>query len=128
MFILEFYVDDIIFGRDDKLYNEFSAQMQKEFEMLMTGELSFFLKLNVSHSNGGILISQSKYIKEILKKFGMSDCRLVATLMNVGYKLRKNDESLEAYQKKFRSMIGGIMYLIALRLDIMKVVCLVARF
>jgi len=38
------YVDDIIFVRDtDKMRKEFAEEMQKEFEMSMLGELSFFL-------------------------------------------------------------------------------------
>jgi hypothetical protein len=42
-------------------------EMSKEFEMSMIGELSFFLGLQVSQTNEGIFISQTKYLKEMLK-------------------------------------------------------------
>ena len=41
----------------------------------------------------GIYITQSKYINEILKKFGMEDSRLVGTPMCTRHNLIKNDDS-----------------------------------
>ena len=41
----------------------------------------------------GIFITLSKYIKEILKKIGMEDCKLVGTPMVTRCKLSKNYES-----------------------------------
>jgi hypothetical protein len=44
--LIEVYVDDIIFGSDDdRLSQIFAKDMQNEFEMLLLGELSFFLGL-----------------------------------------------------------------------------------
>jgi hypothetical protein len=41
--LIEFYVDDIIFGSDDdRLSKKVSKDMQKKFEMSLLGELSFF--------------------------------------------------------------------------------------
>ena len=46
MIILEVYVDDIIFGSDDNTLSQWFAQdMQKEFEMSVLGELTYFLGL-----------------------------------------------------------------------------------
>ena len=46
MIIIEVYVDDIIFGSDDdRLSQQFSKDMQSEFEMSLLGELNFFLGL-----------------------------------------------------------------------------------
>jgi hypothetical protein len=55
--------------------------MQNEFQMSLPGELSLLLGLQICQSNQGIFISQTKYIEEILKRFGMEDCKLVITLM-----------------------------------------------
>ena len=63
--LIEVYVDDIIFGSyDDKLSQKFAKDMQNEFEMLLLGELSFFLGLQIRQSKQVIFISQTKYIKE----------------------------------------------------------------
>lgn len=45
IFIVEVFVDDIIFGGDDDLSMNFSGDMHKEFEMFMIGEMKFFLGL-----------------------------------------------------------------------------------
>jgi hypothetical protein len=56
--IIEFYVDDIIFrSDDDKMSKKFSKDMHNEFEMYFLGDLSFFLGLQICHSNKGIFIS-----------------------------------------------------------------------
>jgi hypothetical protein len=80
--------------------------MQKEFEMSLLGELSFFLGLQIRQSNQGIFISQTKYIREMLKRFGMEDCKLVVTPMQTSCKLRKDDDSKSTDQRQYRSMIG----------------------
>jgi hypothetical protein len=70
--LIEVYVDDIIFGSDDdRLIHKFSKDMQNEFEMSLLGKLSFFLGLQIHQRNQGIFISQTKYIKEMLKRFRM---------------------------------------------------------
>ena len=49
MIIIEVYVDDIIFrSNDDRLSQQFSKDMQKEFEMSLLGELKLFLGLQIS--------------------------------------------------------------------------------
>ena len=129
MIIIEVYVDDIIFGSDDdRLSQQFAKDMQSEFEMSMLGELNFFLGRQISQLNDGIFISQSKYIKEMLKKFGMEDCKTVSTLMITCCKLSKDDESKEVDQKLYRSMIGSLLYVTTSRLDVMQAVGLVAMF
>jgi hypothetical protein len=78
--LIEVYVDDIIFGSDDdRLSQKFAKDMQNEFEMSLLGELSFFLGLQICQSNQGIFISQTKYIREMLKRFGMEDCKPVVS-------------------------------------------------
>ena len=47
--IIGVYVDDIIFGSDDdSLSQQFAKDMQKEFEMSLLSELTFFLELQIS--------------------------------------------------------------------------------
>jgi hypothetical protein len=61
--LVEVYVDDIIFGSDDdRLSQKFAKYMQNEFEILLLGELSFFLGRQIRQRNQGIFISQTKYI------------------------------------------------------------------
>jgi len=126
--IVEVYLDDIIFGGNEVMCKNFVDEMQKEFEMSVCGEMNFFLRLQINQTDKGIFISQSKYVKEMLKKFGMEDSKPVCTPITIGCKLRKNDESPKANQSRYISMIRGLLCLTATRPDIMHVVCLVARF
>jgi hypothetical protein len=47
--------------------------MLNEFEISLLGEISFILALQIRQSNQGIFISQTKYIKEMLNRFGVED-------------------------------------------------------
>ena len=94
----------------------------------MLGELTFLLGLQVYQTDEGIFISQSKYIKDMLKKFKMEDSKIVGTPMITGCNLSKDDESLEVDHTMFRSMIGNLLYVIGIRPDLMQDVGLVARF
>jgi hypothetical protein len=55
--------------------------MHNEFEMSLLGELSFFMGLQIHQSSQGIFISQTKYIREMLKRFKMEDCKPIITPM-----------------------------------------------
>jgi hypothetical protein len=101
--------------------------MQNEFEMSLLGELSFFLGLQIHQSNQGIFISQTKYIREMLKRFGMEDCKPV-TPMQTSCKLRKDDDSKSTDQRQYRSMIGSLLYVTTSRPYVMQAVGQVARF
>ncbi|XP_068486956.1 secreted RxLR effector protein 161-like [Phaseolus vulgaris] len=92
------------------------------------GELSFFLGLQVKQSKDGIFLSQSKYCKEIIKKFEMEKCKEATTLMSTSCYMDADAAGTVVNQTKYRGLIGSLLYLIASRLDIMFVVCLCARF
>jgi hypothetical protein len=55
--------------------------MSNEFEMSMIGELSFFLGLQIKQLKDGIFISQYKYFKDTLKKFGLENAKSIKTHM-----------------------------------------------
>ena len=82
--------------------------MKHEFEMSMFGEIKLFFGLQVHQLKHGIFVTQSKYIKQILKKFGLEDSKPINTPMVTGHKLSKNDESAEVNQTMYRSMIGKL--------------------
>jgi hypothetical protein len=76
LFICQIYVDDIIFGSTNKsTCEEFSRIMIQKFEMFMMGELKYFLGFQVKQLQEGTFISQTKYIQDILTKFGMKDVK-----------------------------------------------------
>ena len=129
LLILVVYVDDIIFGSNEEAMSQsFASIMQKEFEMSLLGELTYFLGLQIQQKEGGIFLSQTKYLKQILKKYGMEDAKPVCTPMVTGCSLSENDESAAVHQPTYISMIVSLHYLIGTRPDIMHAVGIVGRF
>ncbi|GJR13521.1 copia protein [Tanacetum coccineum] len=107
LIILQIYVDDIIFGSTcQDMCDEFSKIMHDEFEMSMMGELNFFLGLQIKQMEDGIFFNQSKYIKEMLKKFGLEDSKPMKTPMSSDTKLTKDKECESIDSTKYRGMIG----------------------
>jgi len=121
-------IDDIIFGATDKsLWKEFVQFMQDEFEMSMMGELNLFLQLQIKQTKYDIFINQSKYIKDLLKRFGMEYVKETDTPMWTSTKLDmdKNDKNVDI--TKHQDMIGPLLHLIANRPNIMFCVYLFVR-
>ncbi|XP_068498214.1 uncharacterized mitochondrial protein AtMg00810-like [Phaseolus vulgaris] len=96
--------------------------------MSMMKELSFFLGMQVKQSKDGIFLSQSKYCKEILKKFEMESCKEASTPMPSSCYMDVDVVGKEVDQTKYRALIGSLLYLTASRPNIMFGVCLCARF
>jgi len=94
----------------------------------MTGELSHFFGLQVSQTRVGLFISQAKYLKDMLKRYGMEDCAPMSTPMSTNCKLSKNDDSPLVDATHYRSIIGALLYLTATRPDIMQAIGMVERF
>uniref|UniRef100_A0A2N9ERE3 CCHC-type domain-containing protein n=1 Tax=Fagus sylvatica TaxID=28930 RepID=A0A2N9ERE3_FAGSY len=128
MLIVQIYVDDIIFGStNENLCKEFSKTMQDEFEMSMMGELKFFLGLQIKQTEDGIFLNQSKYVIDLLKRFGLTNAKAYGTPMSPSTKLDKDEKGKPVDVKLYRGMIGSLLYLTASRPDIMFSVCLCAR-
>jgi hypothetical protein len=125
--IIQVYVDDIVFG-DSSLVARFAEDMSKEFEMSMMGELQFFLGLQIKQAKEGTFVHQAKYSKDILKKFKMDDSKPLSTPMSMTTALNMDEDGEPMDQKKYRSMIGSLLYLTTMRLDIQFFVCLCALF
>jgi hypothetical protein len=129
LFVCQTYVDDIIFGSTNKSFcDEFSKIMTNRFEMFMMEVLTFFLGFQIKQAKGGTFISQTKYTRDILKKFGMDKAKPIKTPMGTNGHLNLDLGGTSVDQKVYHSMIGFLLYLCASRPDIMLSVCMCARF
>jgi hypothetical protein len=129
LFVCQIYVDDIIFGSTNKsTCEEFSRIMIQKFEMSMMGELKYFLGFQIKQLQDGTFIRQTKYIQDILKKFGMKDGKPIKSPMGTNGHLDLDTGGKSVDQKVYRSMTGSLLYLCASRPDIMLSVCICAKF
>ena len=96
--------------------------------MSMVGELNYFLGLQVKQRKDGIFISQEKYAKNIIKRFGLDSKKHTSTPMSSSVKLSLDVVIVDVDPTLYRSMIGSLFYLIASRPDIAFSVEVCARF
>nr|GEU35718.1 copia protein [Tanacetum cinerariifolium] len=100
-------LDFKLFQMDVKnICDAFAKIMHDEFEMSMMGELNFFLGLQIKQMEDGIFFKQSKYIKEMLKNFGLEDSKPMKPHMSSDTKLTKEEECESIDSTKYQGMIG----------------------
>ena len=129
LILVQIYVDDIIFGSTNNLLcDEFAKSMSQEFEMSQMGELSFILGLQIKQREDGIFISQEKYAKEVVKKYGLENAKEANTPIAIACKLGLDEQGKNVDSRQYRGMIGSLLYLTASRPDLMLSVCICARF
>nr|GEY80739.1 hypothetical protein [Tanacetum cinerariifolium] len=100
------------------------SSAEAEYVSLSTSwKMTFFLGLHVNQSPSGIFINHSKYVHEILNKYGLNTCDIVGTPMDIKDKLDLDQIGTPVDATKYRSMIGALMYLTSSRLDIVHATC-----
>ena len=102
--------------------------MEKIFEMTDLGVMKYFLGMEVLQSSDGTFICQQKYISDILSRFKMQDCKPVSTPISAGVKLGKDEDSEKMDDSMYRSLIGSLLYLTAIRPDILFIVSFLSKF
>ncbi|KAK6139143.1 hypothetical protein DH2020_027115 [Rehmannia glutinosa] len=81
--------------------------------MSMMGELNFFLGLQIKQCQEGIYISQSKYTKELLKKFGIEEGRpyiLHVVCLCARFQSNPKESHMSVVKRIFRYLKGTIQY------------------
>ncbi|GJR00967.1 zinc finger, CCHC-type containing protein [Tanacetum coccineum] len=78
--IICLYVDDMLIFDTDQVQVDLTKEfLSSRFSMKNMGEADVILGIKIKHESNGIAISQSYYIKKVLKKFNYYDCTLVST-------------------------------------------------
>ena len=93
-------------------------KLAAEFKMKDLGMMHCFLVMEVWQNVDRISLEQGKYAVEILKRFGMMDCKAMPTPMASNLKLLSDASSEEVDAMMYRQIIGSLMYLTNTRPDI----------
>lgn len=127
--IIGVYVDDLLItGTNVQNIISFKEQMSREFDMSDLGKLTYYLGLEVGQCKGYIELKQTAYAKKILEKAVMSDCNPVKYPMEHKIQLHKDEDGDPVNPTQFKSMMGGLRYLVHTRPDIAYAVGVVSRF
>jgi hypothetical protein len=107
--LVQIYVDDIIFcGSSHALVSRFQEMIESEFQISMMGELTFFLGIQVKQ---GTFVHQTKYMKDLMKKFNTVELKSVSTSMSTATSLGPDEDSEVVDQREYMSTIGSLLYL-----------------
>jgi hypothetical protein len=112
-FFIVVYVDDLILvcNHQNKLL-QIKEKLSQKFEMMDLGELYIFLGMEVERNRDKRLlhINQIKYLKEILKRFQMQECKPIGVPFDPKVKLQKNtDGNDESKGFPYQQAVGSLM-------------------
>jgi hypothetical protein len=113
MYILV-YVDDIIIASSSlEAMNALLNKLEEDFALKDVGDLHYFLGIDVTKSQQGILLTQSKYAMDLLKRTGMFNCKPVNTPLSSSEKLSAHVRELLGPNDvtSYIILVGGLQYL-----------------
>ncbi|VEN40759.1 unnamed protein product [Callosobruchus maculatus] len=106
------YVDDLlIFSTDLVQIDKLKRFLCVHFKMKDLGYNHLkYLGISINKNGNDLYINQSEYLKSVLKRFNMLDCRSVDTPMDTNFKMQENYNINPALENLCRSCIGSLMY------------------
>lgn len=106
------YVDDLlIIGQNMEKISEIKKSLSKQFEMTDIGKVDTFLGMCIQQdvSSATINMSQKHYLKNVLRKFNMGDCKPASVPIQKGLQLNKNEDD-ECSKQPYRELMGCLTY------------------
>lgn len=120
--------DLLVTGTSMENIIKFKQQMSCEFDMSDLGKLSYYLGIEFEQGWDYIELKQTAYAKKLLDKAGLSDCNAIKCPMEPRVHLDKDERRKAVDVTKYKSMVGGLRYMVHTRPDISYVVGIVSRF
>ncbi|XP_019189582.1 PREDICTED: uncharacterized protein LOC109183985 [Ipomoea nil] len=116
------YVDDILMmGSDTNLVLQLVSKLSTSFKIRDLGKPGFFLGIEATNYNDGILLCQQRYMHDILKRAGMTDCKSLSTPIAMSKSI-PIDATPYDDPTQYRSLAGALQYLTITRPDLSFVV------
>ncbi|KAK0605571.1 hypothetical protein LWI29_028241 [Acer saccharum] len=135
--ILLLYVDDmLVAGPNKDRVQELKAQLAREFDMKDLGPANKILGMQIyrDRKDRKIWLSQKNYLRKILRRFNMQDCKPISTPLPLNLKLSSSmspsneAERMELSRVPYASVVGSLMFaMICTRPDIAQAVGAVSR-
>ncbi|WCJ43066.1 Retrovirus-related Pol polyprotein from transposon RE1 [Euphorbia peplus] len=112
------YVDDILItGSHEEEIVAVKQYLHSLFTIKDLGNVKYFLGIEIARSPAGIILSQTKYITDIIKDAGLTNATPVSSPFLSGMDLTKPGEPL-TNPDVYRRLVGRLLYLNFTRADI----------
>ena len=138
LMVVALYVDDLLLLSNNLgALDDLKKKLGKRFDMKDLGPAQFILGIQIRRNRVKkvISISQEQYIDNILKRFGMEDCKPIATPLDANTKFSStmspssDKDFLEMKEIPYQQAIGSLMYaMLGTRPDIAFAVGALSRF
>ncbi|XP_024978988.1 uncharacterized protein LOC112516198 [Cynara cardunculus var. scolymus] len=123
------YVDDVIMvGNNDAKIHDVKRHLNNRFSIKDLGPLKYFLGIEVARTNEGLVLSQQKYMFDILKDSGQHGCRPNPSPMEQNLHLDEAIDSPPVDVAQYRRLIGRLLYLQVTCPDIAFAVNMLSQF
>ena len=104
-------VDDLVItGNNSSFVASVIQQLGAMFSLKDMGFLHLFLGVEVIPTNGGLFLSQHKYVRDLLAQTSMSGAKDVSTALSITQFLKLIDGSASVDSSNFRRIIGRLQY------------------
>lgn len=106
------HVDDILMaGNNQEMMEKLMENMNKHFELKDLGLVKHFLGIEIEKdSTGNFMISQERYIEDIIERTGMKEAKISVYPLDPGYEKTIKSEVLEN-NNEYQKLIGMLLYL-----------------
>ncbi|GJT04573.1 ribonuclease H-like domain-containing protein [Tanacetum coccineum] len=126
------YVDDIVITSNSvSEIEKFKTFLKSKFMIGDLGKLKYFLRIEVIETDQCICLNQTKYVLDLLSKYGMLACKPAKTPLQsklVNTNEANIDDLLLDNITDYQKLIGKLIYLTNIRLDISYVVHCLSQF
>ena len=124
------YVDDIIIiGSFTSLIQQLTTKLHNAFFLKQLGHLDYFLGLEIKYlPNNSTLMTQSKYIRDLLHKTHMAEAHYIFSPMVSNCKLSRHGADIFHDPTLYRSVVGALQYATLTRPEISFAVNKVCQF
>ncbi|RVW75579.1 Retrovirus-related Pol polyprotein from transposon RE1 [Vitis vinifera] len=113
---------------DEEGIGNLKKLLAREFEIKDLGQLRYFLGMEVGRTKEGIVVTQRKYVLDLLQETGMLGCKPVDTPMDPIGKIDKDNDSHPTDKDRYQRLVGKLIYLTHTRPDIGFTVSMVSRY